>query len=118
MTAEPEPQQFRTRTLLHMQIDGYDDTVVMVDHVYTPEGMAGTCKEDDCDNDAHDPGLVGLFVSNDEDTDVSMLLTPAEALILAERLQRGAALVLESEEELPDLDREAAWYASRTEPTV
>jgi len=81
-----------------------------VDHVYEPEG-AGTCHHEGCGKPSHDPGMVGLVMSG-EDATVSALLEPGEALVLAERLQRAASLVMESMEEPPDIEREAARYTA------
>jgi hypothetical protein len=90
--------RLRTRTIGVIHAD--DDTVIVVEHVYEPEGAA-LCE--DCGKPAHDPGMVGLTVSQDDDEPVSTLLSAAEALVLAERLTRAASLVLESQEaEGPD----------------
>jgi len=40
----------------------------------------------------------------------SAMLTPDEALLLADRLKRAADLVLETLEDPPDLEREAARF--------
>jgi hypothetical protein len=100
----PEAVPLRTRTLWHMLCDD-EETVVMVDHVYIPEGAAGTC--DDCGKPAHDPGLVGLIVGED-----SALLSAEQALALANRLTKAAELVLESEEDVPDVERDIARFAA------
>ncbi len=115
MPAEPEPAPLRTRTVLYMDIGGYADTSIQIDHVYAPEGATGTCANETCGNAAHDPGLIGLAISDDSDTEITLLMDPGEALVLAERLQRAVALVFEADEELPDIEREAARYAPRTE---
>ena len=113
MTANPEPEAIplRSRSLLHLHAAG---TTICVDHVYEAEG-AGTCEHDGCDGLSHDPGMVGLML-HDEDGTTSALLDAGDALLLAERLQRAASLVLESEEDAPDIEREAARYTA-TEPT-
>jgi len=85
-----------------------EDTTVVVDHVYEPEGT-GTCE--DCGKPAHDPGMVGLTLAGEEES-VSALMEPSQALVLAERLQRAASLVLESQEDAPDMEREAARYTA------
>jgi hypothetical protein len=71
-----------------------DDTMIWVDHVFA----TGTSPHDD-------PGYVGLTVTED-DTRATCLLTAQEALLLADRLQRAAHLVLETDEDLPDPERE------------
>jgi hypothetical protein len=71
-----------------------DDTMIWIDHVFA----TGTSPYDD-------PGYVGLTVAED-DTKATCLLTAQEALLLADRLQRAAHLVLETEEDLPDPERE------------
>lgn len=112
MTTEPEPEPvpFRTRTVLHLHLGDAEDTTITVDHVYLPEGEAGVCQHEDCGNAAHDPGMIGLLVA-DDGNEASALLEPGQALILAERLQRAAALVLEAGEDAADIEREAARYA-------
>jgi hypothetical protein len=102
---DPEAVELRTRTILNMRV--CDDTFVVVDHVYEPDGVA-TC--DDCGEPAHDPGMVGLMMSDGDDV-VSALMDPGRALMIAERLQRAASLVMESGEDVADVEREAARYA-------
>jgi hypothetical protein len=57
-----------------------------------------------------DEGMVGLLIDDDEEGDdgrqLSALLSAEEALLLADRLQRAAGLVLEVAEDLPDAERE------------
>lgn len=101
-----EEAHLRTRTLLHLPIED-QDTCVGVDHVYLPEGQAGPCCHDGCGNPAHDPGMVGLALGGE-----LALLTAEEALVVANRLTRAASLVLEAEEDTPDIEREAARYAA------
>ena len=81
-----------------------DDTMIWIDHVFT----IGTSPEDD-------PGYVGLTVTEDDTAEAEQLrpgakttclLTAEEALLLADRLQRAAHLVLETGEDLPDPERE------------
>lgn len=101
----------RTRTIgrLHPE-DG--TSFVVVDHVFAAPG-AIHCQE--CGKPAHDPGMIGLLVDEDVDDDetppAEVMLTYEEALVLANRLQRAAALVLEAGEERPDIEREAARFA-------
>lgn len=107
---DPESIKLRTRTLGRVHPD--DDTVIVVEHVYEAEG-ASPCEH--CGTPAHDPGMVGLII-NSEDGDgtptfTSVLLTAEDALTLANRLERGASLILESTEDSPDIEREAAKFA-------
>ena len=106
----PEAVPLRIRNLLHMPLDDEDEdsAFIAVDHVYLPEGAAGTCCA--CSNPAHDPGAVGLIVSEGQ-----AALTAEQALVLANRLTRGASLVLESEEDAADIEREAARFAPEAE---
>jgi len=94
----------RVRTIAHLHLN--DGTLVDIEHVFAPEG-AIAC--DDCGKPVQDPGFVGLMVSDDEAT-CGTLLTPEEALLIGNRLIRGANLVLESGEDVPDIEREAARY--------
>ena len=71
-----------------------DDTMIWVDHVFA----TGASPHDD-------PGYVGLTVTED-DTRATCLLSAQEALLLADRLQRAAHLVLETDEDLPDPERD------------
>ena len=109
----PDGIRIRSRTVGRVY-PAHDDTVIVVEHVYAPEG-AEAC--DDCGKPAHDPGMVGLVISSDDEGDEeeepdfrSVLMTAEDALLLANRLQRAASLVLESEEGLPDIEREAARF--------
>jgi len=85
-----------------------DDTMIWVDHVFT----MGASPDDD-------PGYVGLTITEDDTADAdrarpaaraTCLLTAEEALLLADRLQRAAHLVLETGEDLPDPEREYRRY--------
>jgi hypothetical protein len=72
-----------------------DDTAIWVDYVCTME--AGHPDED----------FVGIMIQEAEAAaSASALLTAGEALLLADRLTRGAHLVLENGEDLPDAERE------------
>jgi hypothetical protein len=73
-----------------------EDLSVWVDHVYTMEP---------CEHCRPEPGLVGLTVDQDG-TVMSVLLIPDDALVIANRLQRAANLVMESGEDVPDPERE------------
>jgi hypothetical protein len=81
-----------------------DDTMIWIDHVFT----MGLSPE-------NDPGYVGLTVTEDDPAEpdqvrlgakATCLLSAEEALLLADRLQRAAHLVLETGEDLPDPERE------------
>ncbi len=81
-----------------------DEIMIWIDHVFT----MGTDPDDD-------PGYVGLTVTEDDTAEVdrvrlgakaTCLLSAEEALLLADRLQRAAHLVLETDEDLPDPERE------------
>lgn len=112
--SEPGGIRLRTRTIGRIHPD--EDTVIVVEHVYEPEGAA-LCEH--CGEHAHDPGMVGLVIgSEDEDgppNAASVLLTAEDALVLANRLTRAASLVLESAEDIPDIEREAAKFAPAAE---
>jgi hypothetical protein len=107
MTEQPEATPLRSRTIAHIHLDDGHTTAV-VEHVYAPEG-AMKCSEEGCDGGAHDPGMVGLLLADGGDV-VSGLMSPEDALLLANRLTRAANLVLESEEDVPDVEREAARF--------
>jgi hypothetical protein len=117
MTIEPESEpehqhdphevQMRNRMVFHLDLDG-QETFIGVDHVYAAEGSI-TCEH--CGRPGHDPGFVGLMLGEEH-----ALLDPGEALMLAERLQRAASLVMESMEDVPDIEREAARYSVPEEP--
>jgi hypothetical protein len=90
-----DPEEWLIRTV--GGITAEDDGVrVWVDHVYTMENGKDGRPE---------PGHVGLSVHQDHDG-VGVLLTPDDALVIANRLQRAANLVMESGEDLPDVERE------------
>jgi hypothetical protein len=82
-------------------------TRIWIDHVFT----VGSSSDDDPDE-----GHVGLTITEDGTAagadrlrivaNSTCLLTAEEALLLADRLQRAAHLVLETEEDLPDPERE------------
>lgn len=91
----------RTRTVGGIATD--EGASVDVDHVYLMDADEAA-KPDD--------GMVGLFVKDEQETAVSVLLTPAEALTIANRLTRAAGLVMESDEDLPDPEREYRRHAT------
>lgn len=107
-----EHVQLRTRTIgmIWPEADAEPGIHIAVDHVYLPEGSF-PCG--DCGEPGHDPGLVGLAIHGGEDSAKSALLTPEEALTLANRLQRAASLVYESMEDSADIEREAARFAAK-----
>lgn len=112
---EPDGIRLRSRTVGHIHPD--DDTVIAVEHVYATEG-AHQC--DDCGAPAHDPGMVGMVISREDDEDgdgfTSVLMDAEDALVLANRLTRAASLVLESAEDNPDIEREAARFTPAERP--
>jgi hypothetical protein len=97
----------RSRTIGHVHPD--DDTLIVVEHVYAAEGTAGSCS--DCGKPAHDPGMVGLVVHQEDDEPVSVLMLAEDALVLAGRLTRAANLIFESQEDVPDIARDMARFA-------
>jgi len=105
---EAEAGPGRVRNLGLLFLDDQDEGVIGVDHIYLAEG-AFDCT--DCGQPGHDPGHVGL-TADDGDLIARMVLTAAEALVLANRLTRAASLVLESEEQVPDVEREAARFGA------
>lgn len=107
MTSQPEVFPIRERTLgcMHMDDDG---TTVTVQHVFAREGSF-VC--DDCGKPGHDPGFVRV-VLDDGECEMHALLTAEMALLLANRLTRGASLILESAEDVPDIEREAAKFSA------
>lgn len=104
--SKPEANPVRTRSAGTLFLD--EDASVHVDHVFLAEGKAGTCDHDGCNEPAHDPGGVGITVCEDDDTDVTVVMSPLQALWLANRLTRAANFALESGEEPPDLERDIA----------
>lgn len=99
----PEAVPLKYRTVLTMSADS-ETGVVSVDHVYLPDGSFHC---DDCGKPGHDPGMVSLVVDDEvQELPSRVLLSAAEALVVANRLQRAASLILESDEDEPDLVRE------------
>ena len=115
MTIEPEYEpehehdevQLRTRAIFHLDL-GDQDSFIGVGHIYAAEG---TLACDNCGGARHDPGFIALMVGEEQ-----ALLDPGDALMLAERLQRAASLVMEAMEDAPDIEREAARYSVPAEP--
>jgi len=95
----------RARIVYRTIDDGSEEKEIFVAHFYLPEGEAGECGH--CGSPAHDPGLIALSVG-----DETAMLTAEAALVLANRITRTANLVLESEEDVPDIEREAARFAA------
>jgi hypothetical protein len=97
-----------TRTIGYLETDQGDR--VRVDHVYLP----GVHQCGNCQGDCVDPGAIGLVIfpaisDGDPEADVrpaTAMMTPAETLILINRLTRAANLALETSEDPPDLSRE------------
>jgi len=111
--SHPEHVHSRTRNIWHTILDDSDNdedgTFIAVDHLYLPDGSF-TC--DDRGRPGHDPGMVGLIVG-----DSSALLDAELALTLADRLTRAAHLVLESQEEPADIERDVARFAAAARET-
>lgn len=96
-----EPPQFRRRVLAEITLA--DGTEVVIAHLYPPDkvGCPG------CGGDCVSAGLVSLEVD-----DPNPWMSPEEALLIANRLARGANLVLETLEDAPDVQREAARFGA------
>ena len=84
-----------------IDLDTTDGSRVIIDHLFPAAGDTPRCPS--CDGLCIAPGLVGLVLD-----DASGLFTAEEALLIANRLTRGANLVLEATEDATDLSREAA----------
>lgn len=110
MTSQPEVFPIRERTLGCMHVDD-EGTTVTVQHVFAREGSF-VC--DDCGKPGHDPGFVRLVLDYGDDG-AHVVLTAEQALVLANRLTRGASLILESAEDVPDIEREAAKFSVPSE---
>jgi hypothetical protein len=102
-TGQPEPGEHGHE--LHARNIGRvftaDDDEIAVDHLYDHDSEP--CPN--CGGKCITAGLVGLVLNTE-----SAMLTPDEALLLADRLKRAADLVLETLEDPPDLEREAARF--------
>lgn len=113
--SEPDGVRLRTRTLGCIHPD--EDTVIVVEHVYEPDG-ASSCEH--CGDPAHDPGMVGLVISTEDGDGTvqtsSVLMAAEDALVLANRLSRAASAVLESAEGPPDIERDIARFAAAEGP--
>lgn len=73
---------------------------IEITHLYTN----GVCPEH---GHLSNPGMVGIALDGDNNEGAHYyVLDPATALILANRLTRAANLVLETVEEVPDVERE------------
>jgi len=103
--ADHAPVPLRARTI--GSVYPSDDTVIIVEHVYEP----GTAPCHGCGEHAHDPGTVGMIVSRDDEQPVAVSMSAEDALLLANRLERAAGIVLELGEDAPDIEREAARFA-------
>lgn len=107
---DPDPATLRSRTIGTILAEA-SNTEIAVEHVYFPEGVV-TC--DGCGS-GHDPGMVGMILSGDDENSASLLLSPEEALLLANRIQRAVNLVLESAEQPADIERDIARLAAAKE---
>lgn len=86
-----------------------DDHInVYVDHIYTNQ----TCPEH---GNLTDSGVVGIYISDETPGDTqqaSAVLSAEDALLLADRLTRAAHLVLETDEDVADVEREYRRHSS------
>jgi hypothetical protein len=99
--------KLRTRTVGY--IEAGEDIHVAVEHVYDNE----TCPEH---GSLTDSGLVGVAIHDETpggEQYASVLLTAADALLLADRITRAAHLALELLEDLPDVEREYLRHSER-----
>jgi hypothetical protein len=89
-----ENDEFRVRNV--GTVCPYEGTRIWVDHL----------REAEPGEDGHsDAGEIGLMIEAGGES-VQAFLSPQDALMLADRLQRAADLVLETTEDVPDADRE------------
>jgi hypothetical protein len=106
---EPHPESampIRGRIVYFTVLDDDpEERELVVEHIWIRDGEAGPC--DHCEKPAHDPGMVGLMLGGEH-----AVMTAEEALVLANRLTRAASLVLESQEDVPDLERDMARFAA------
>lgn len=93
---------FRDR-IIGTVFTGHDEEIT-VGHVY--DSAAEPCPG--CGGPCVSAGMIALDVL----ADGPALLTPEEALLLANRLTRAANLVLETMEDAPDAEREAARFGA------
>ena len=104
----PEAPPIRGRIVYFTVLDDEpEERDIIVEHIWIRDGAAGPCH--DCGKPAHDPGMVGLMIGSEH-----ALLTADEALVIANRLTRAASLVLESQEDVPDLERDMARFTAAT----
>jgi hypothetical protein len=104
-----QDQKLKFRTIGF--IEAGEHTHVAVDHVYDNE----TCAEH---GNLLSGGMVGIAIHDEtpgDEESASVLLGPAEALMLADRITRAAHLVLELSEDLPDPQREYLRHSERQE---
>jgi hypothetical protein len=81
-----------------------DGSNIRVDHLYVASADLQPCPS--CGGECVSPGLIGLVLDEE-----SAVLSPEETLLLINRLQRTVNAVLETMEDPPDMDREAARLA-------
>lgn len=96
---EHEFPPFRSRNLTELSTT--DGSEISVDHLYVAADDLEPCPN--CGGACVSAGLIGLSVDAS-----AAVLSPEEALLLINRLQRAVSLVLETLEDPPDMDREAA----------
>jgi hypothetical protein len=102
---DEEGHDLRRRTIGWIPVD--DETDVVVQHVFHAEG-AFRCE--DCGS-RHDPGMAAVIITEDGEHTAHLLLSAGDAEALANRLNRVANLIWESQEAPADIEREAARYA-------
>ena len=98
-----EAPPFQSRNIARLFTD--DGSEISVDHLYAASADLAPCP--DCGGACVSAGMIGLDVL----VDGPVLLSPEEALLLINRLQRAVNVVLETMEDPPDMDREAARLA-------
>src|ERR1700683_1490764 len=110
MSNLPEAAPLHTRdiALIHPYGDGAS---ILVQHVYAPDG-SGWHYAEDGGSASHDPAPVAVTMTDGEGQ-ATTLMSAENALLLANRLTRAASLVLESGEQRPDVEREAARFAAQ-----
>lgn len=82
-----------------------DGTSIRIDHLFIAAEDLEPCPN--CGGQCVSAGLVGLVLD-----EVPAVLSPEEALMVANRLTRAANLVLETLEDAPDPEREAVRFGA------
>lgn len=97
-----------TRHLFHLNIEDDEDGpfVISLDHVYLTQSHF--CEK--CNKQEPDAGVISLSIVDDEDETVTVFLDASEALVLANRIERAANIILEDLEDPESMDRAALRY--------